>query len=162
MCNCELPASPLADGVVAMWTPFSVLGLFFFFTLYSVAQAAWIPGYASVQVLPGKQNPFLVALVPCFLFPHRVSLSANNPSEPIQTLQDFFLRFGLQTALYPSLAFPLCPSVQRSCCWLVLCVSRNANEALPDLFSWSDWHSLQSKRGGTAFFRWTLCWHCAS
>lgn len=99
-----------------------------------MAQAAWIPGWASVQVLLGKPNPFLAALVPCFLFPHRIYLSANNPSKPIQTPQDFSLHFGLQTALYPSIAFPLCLSVQRSCCWLVLCVSRNANEALSGLF----------------------------
>lgn len=129
MCNYGLPSSPLADGIVATWTPFSS---------YLVAQAAWIPGYASVQVLLGRPDPFLVALVPYFLFPQQVSLRTNNPSEAIQTPQDFSLRFSLQTALYPSIAFPLCRSFQRSCCWLVLCVSRNANEALSDLFSWSD------------------------
>lgn len=61
----------------------------------------------SVQVLHGKPNLFLVALVPYFLFPHQVSLNANNLSKPIQSPQDFSLRFNLQTALYPSIAFPL-------------------------------------------------------
>lgn len=86
MCNYELFSSPLAEGVLAMCTPFSN---------YSVAQAR--VGFQDTHLFRyyfGKPT-ILFLLVPYFMLPSQVAVNANKPSKPVQTPQDSSLLFSL-------------------------------------------------------------------
>ena len=87
MGNYELSSSLLAEGVLAMRTPFSS---------YSVAQAKI--GFQDAHLFRyyfGKPTTSLFLLVPYFTLPNQVAVNTNKPSKPVQTPQDFSLLFSL-------------------------------------------------------------------